>query len=132
MERGSLDQVVVSLREGEASNLGLQASPSCPGVSTRSSMVIAMVLLQCRGVAWHDATVPVVMALLVRWWFTNYPARRGLIVAFVIISCSPGGIVATVWEQVATRRSSVTFVGCITSGLNPGLRGRGHWWLGRS
>jgi hypothetical protein len=85
-------------REGEASKLGLQASPSCPGISACSSMVIVMVLLPHRGVVWHDATVPVVAAVLARWWFTNCPVRCGLAVAFVIFSCPPGGIVAIVRE----------------------------------
>jgi hypothetical protein len=61
-------------REGEASKLGLRASPSCPGVSARSGMVIVMVLLPCHGMVWNDATVPVVAARLARWWFTNCPA----------------------------------------------------------
>jgi hypothetical protein len=40
--------------------------------------------------------MPIMTALLARWWFTNFLARRDLVVAFVIVSCSLGGIVATV------------------------------------
>jgi hypothetical protein len=36
------------------------------------------------------------MALLARWWFTNCLAQHDLVVAFVIVSCSLGGIMATV------------------------------------
>jgi hypothetical protein len=61
-------------------------------------MVIVVVLLPRHAMVWRDATVPVVMTLLVWWWFTNCPARRGLAVAFIIITCSPSGVVATVWE----------------------------------
>jgi hypothetical protein len=56
----------VSSREGEASILGLQASPSGLGVFARSSVVIAVVLLPCHDMAWRDAIVLVVMALLTR------------------------------------------------------------------
>ena len=86
-------------------------------------MVIVVVLLPCHGVAWHDATVLVVMALLAWWWLTNYPAQHGLAVAFVIASCSPGGIVMTLREQVAAPGSSVAFVGRGVDGLDPRLRG---------
>jgi len=90
--------VVVSLREGEASKFGLQASLSFPSVSAHPGMVVLVVLPPCHSLAWHDPTVSVVMALLARWWFTNYPAGRGLVVVFVIVSCSPDGVVATVRE----------------------------------
>jgi hypothetical protein len=100
----------------------LQASLSCPGVIARPGMVFVVVLIQRRGVAWRDATVPVVTA---RWWLTNYPVRRGLAVAFVIISCSPGGVVASAREQMAAPRSLVAFACHDTSGLDLGRRGRG-------
>jgi hypothetical protein len=38
-ERGSPDRMVVSLREGEANKLGLQASLSCPSISAYPDMV---------------------------------------------------------------------------------------------
>ena len=63
-ERGSPDRVVVSPREGEASKLGLQASTSCPSVSACFGMVIVVVLLPRRGVAWRDTIVPIMTALL--------------------------------------------------------------------
>jgi hypothetical protein len=40
-------------------------------------------------------------------------------VAFIIVSCSPGGIVATMRELVATLGSSVTFAGHGVGGLDP-------------
>jgi hypothetical protein len=63
-ERGSPDRVVVSLREGDISLLGLQASLSYPGIMARSGLVIIVILFACRGLAWRDATVPAVVALL--------------------------------------------------------------------
>jgi len=45
------------------------------------------------------ATVPVVSALLAWWWFTNCPVWCHLAVSFVIVSCSPGGVMATVREK---------------------------------
>jgi hypothetical protein len=57
------------------------------------------------------------------------PARRDLAKAFVITSCSPGGIMATVREQVATLGLLVTFARS-AGGLNLGLRGQGPRWLG--
>jgi hypothetical protein len=83
-------------------------------------------------VAWCDATVPVMTALLAQWWFTNCLARRDLVVAFVIVSCSPGGIVATVRVHVVALGSLVAFVGRSTNGIDRGLRGQGPRWLGRS
>ena len=61
--RGSPDRVVVSLREGETSKLGLQVRLSCPGVSAHPGMVIVVVLLPCHGMAWRDATVLVITAM---------------------------------------------------------------------
>jgi hypothetical protein len=75
--------------------------------------------------------MPIVMALA-RWWLTNRPARCGLAVAFVITSCSPGGVMVTMWGQVAAPRSLVAFVSRDAGGLDPGLRGQGPWWLGQS
>jgi hypothetical protein len=74
MESGSPNQVVMSLREEEASKLGLQVSPSCPSVSACSGMVVVVVFIPHHGKAWHDATVSVVMTMLARWWFTDCPA----------------------------------------------------------
>ena len=48
--------------------------------------------------------------------------RRDLAVAFVIVSCSPGGVVAIVREQVAAPGSLVAFAGRSVDGLDPGLR----------
>jgi hypothetical protein len=131
-ENGSPDRVVVSLREGETSKLGLQASPYCPIIIARSGMVIIIVLLPRRNVAWHDAIVSVMTALLARWWFTNYPVRCSLVVAFVVISCPLGGSVAAVKEQVASPGSSIAFAGRDDSGFDPGVRGRGPQWPSQS
>ena len=98
---------------------------SCPSIIARSGMAVVVVLLPRRDVAWRDDTVSVVTALLTRWWFTNCPARRGLVVAFIIASCSPGGVVATVREQVAAPGSLAAFAGCDADGLDLRLRGRG-------
>jgi hypothetical protein len=76
--------------------------------------------------------MPVMLTLLVRWWFTNCPARRGLAMAFVIISCSPGSVVVTRQEQIAALGSSVVFVGRDVGDLDPRLRGHGPWWPSRS
>jgi hypothetical protein len=73
-------------------------------------MVIIVVSLPCHGVAWHDAIVPVVTTLLAWWWFTNCPVQCGLAVAFVIVSYSPRGVVATIQEQVAAPMSLVAFL----------------------
>jgi hypothetical protein len=35
--------------------------------------------------------MPVVVALLARWWFTSYPMRRELAMAFVIVPHLSGG-----------------------------------------
>ena len=110
--------------------LGSQPSMSFPGISTKFGMVFIMVLLPRRGMAWRDATMPVVMALLAQWWFTNYPARHGLTMAIVIILCPPGGVVAIVREEVAALGLLVIFASCSAGGLDLGLRGRGPWWLG--
>jgi len=52
---------------GETSKLVLQGRPSCPGVSARPVVVVVMALCPHRGMVWHDAIVPVMMALLARW-----------------------------------------------------------------
>ena len=114
----------MSPREGE-NKLGLQASLSCPGVVALSGTVVVVVLFPHHGVAGRDVTVPIMSALLARRWFTNCPARRGLVVAFIIASCSPGGVVATVREQVAAPGSLAAFAGCDADGLDLRLRGRG-------
>jgi hypothetical protein len=91
----------VSPTEGEISKLGLQASLSCLDVTTCSGMVVVMILFTRCDMAWHDATAPVIAALSAWRWFTNCPARRGLAAVFVIVFCSPVGIVAIVREHVA-------------------------------
>jgi hypothetical protein len=58
--------------------------------------------------------------------------RCELVVAFVIISRSLGGVVASVREQVAAPGLLVAFAGRGVSGLDPGLWGRGPRWLRRS
>jgi hypothetical protein len=58
--------------------------------------MVVMALCPRHNMVWCDATVPVVMALLAQWWFTNRPVRRGLTVAFVVISYFSRGIVVTV------------------------------------
>jgi hypothetical protein len=105
-ERGSPDQVVVSLSEGETSKLVLQRRPSYPSISARPGIVVIMVLFPRRSMAWCGATVPVVTALSARWWFTNHPERCEHVMAFVIISHSSWGVVALVWEQVPALGSS--------------------------
>ena len=64
IERGSPDRVVVSLREGETSKLGLQGRLSCPGVSAHPGTVVVVVLLPRPGMSWRDATVLVVKTML--------------------------------------------------------------------
>jgi hypothetical protein len=64
------------------SKLGRQVCLSCPSINACPDMVIIVVLPPRHSVAWCDAIVPVMMALLARWWFVNCPARRGLTVAF--------------------------------------------------
>jgi hypothetical protein len=72
----------------------------------------------------HGAIVLAVLALWAQRWFANYPSRRGLIVAFVIVSCSPSGIVATVRGQMAASRSQVITSGHDARGFRP--------WVARS
>jgi hypothetical protein len=121
IEKGSPDRMVVSPREGEASILGLQASMSCPGVIARSGIGHHRGLSPPSRCGVADVAVPVVTALSAWWWFTNCPARCGLAVAFVIVSYSPGGVVATVQEHVAAPRSSIAFAGLDVDGLEPRL-----------
>ena len=83
---------------GETSKLGLQGRSSFPSISTCSGVVVVIVLFPRCGMALRDATVPVVTALLSRRGFDGYLVRRELAVAFVIVSWSPGGIVAIVRE----------------------------------
>jgi hypothetical protein len=75
-ELGSPDRAVVSLREGK-----------------QAILVVVMVLCPHRGMGWYGAIVPVLVALLTRWWFASHPVRRGLAVASVIVSWSPGGVI---------------------------------------
>jgi hypothetical protein len=70
-------------------------------------MVVVMVLCPCHGTGWRGAIVLAVMTLLARWWFANHPMRRDLAVAFIIVSCSPEGVVH---ELVAVLGSSVVLV----------------------
>jgi len=69
--------------------------------------------------AWRDATVPVVMALLAQWWFASCPTRRELVVAFVIVSWWHRGD-----SEGVGSRSRV--IGCLAGpsagGLDPDLR----------
>jgi hypothetical protein len=94
----------------ETSKHDLQGRPSCLCISVRPGMVIVMISCPHRGMVWRDATVSIASALLARWWFANRPIRHELAVAFIIVSCSPDGVVATVREQVATPRSSVALL----------------------
>jgi hypothetical protein len=86
----------------------------------------------CRDMAWRSTTVSVVSALLAWRWFTNCPVWCGLATSFVIVSCSPGGVVATVREQAAALGSLVAFSGRDAADLDPGLPGRGPRRLSRS
>jgi hypothetical protein len=63
---------------GETSYLGLQGSPSCLDVSVRPSVAVIIVLCPHCGMGWRGAIVPVVAALLARWWFASHPMRCGL------------------------------------------------------
>jgi hypothetical protein len=56
-------------------------------------MVVIMVLCPRHDMRWHGATMLVVVVLLACWWFANHPVQHGLIVASVIVSWSPEGIV---------------------------------------
>jgi hypothetical protein len=47
------------------------------------TVMVIVVSFPHHGVAWHDATVLVVTALLARWWFANCPTRRGLAMDFI-------------------------------------------------
>ena len=63
-ERGSPDRVVVNLREGEISKLGLQATLSCPGIMARSGMVVVLILFTRRGPqrhCWNGGGSPTVL-----------------------------------------------------------------------
>jgi hypothetical protein len=83
---------------GKTSKLELQGRSSCLGVSVCPGMVVVMVLFPHCSMAWHDAIVSGVTALLTPWGSTNCPVQCELAVAFVIVSCSPGSVVATVRE----------------------------------
>ena len=74
--------------------------------------------------AWHGATVPVVAVRLSWCWFTNCLARYGLVVAFVIVFYSLGGIVAL--------GLLVALPGHGVVDLDPGLLGQGPRWPGLS
>jgi hypothetical protein len=63
-----------------------------------SGIVVIKVICPHHGMAWRDAIVSIVMALLAQWWFTNYPVRYELPVAFTMVSCSSSGIMAIVRE----------------------------------
>jgi hypothetical protein len=80
---------------GKTSKLGLQGRSSCIGVSVRPGMVVVMVLCPHRSMAWHDATVLVMMTLLTRWGSTNCPVQRELAMAFVIVSI----LLVASWRQ---------------------------------
>ena len=91
-------------------------------------MVVVMVLCPCHSIVLHDATVPVVMALLAWWWFASCPVRHELAVAFVIIFRPSGGIST----GVGSRSLIIDYpAGHETSGHDPELRGRGRRWHGR-
>ena len=68
------------------------------------------------------ATVPVVLALLAWWRFTNRPVWCRLAVSFVIVSCSPGGVVATVREQAAALGSLAAFLARDAADLDLGCQ----------
>ena len=69
--------------------------------------------------AWRGAIVLIVMALLAWQWFIHCPVLRGVIVAFVIISCSPSGVMMIVREQAAALGSLIAFPGHGAIGLGP-------------
>jgi hypothetical protein len=107
----------MSLREGETSKLGLQGRSSCLGVSARPGVVLHGLVLT----SWHDAIVPVVMALLAQWWFASCSMRRELVVAFIIISCSLGDIVASVRGVGSYSQAINHLAGCDAGGQSPSL-----------
>jgi hypothetical protein len=93
-------------------------------------MVVVMVIMVLLPMLWHgmvwcysagrDGTVGTTV-------FTDYPVWCGLAVAFVIVSCSPSGIVVTVREQVAVLRSWVAFLGHSIADLDPRSWGPDPW-----
>jgi hypothetical protein len=96
-ERGFPDRVVVSLREGELVSLACKEGR----LVLVSTHVLVWLLSRSWShiTAWHGVMpVSVVMALLAWWWFANCPVRCELAVAFVIVSCSFGGVVVSVRE----------------------------------
>jgi hypothetical protein len=127
--------VVDSPREGEAGKLGWQSIRSCLGIIVRPGLVLIMVvviLFPHRGTTWHDAIVPIMAAVLARWWFANYPTQHDLVVAFIIVSYSPEDIVATITELVVALGSLVAFPSRGATCLDPGWPGRGPQWSGWS
>jgi hypothetical protein len=75
-----------------------------------------MVLCPRRGMVWHGATVPVVVALWARWCFASRPARHGLAVAFVIASWFLEGVVR---KLVAAPRLSIILLLMVSVVTNP-------------
>jgi hypothetical protein len=94
--------------------------------------VVVVILFPHRGMTWRDAIVPIVAVVLARWWFDNYPTQRDLVVAFIIVSCSPEDIMATITELVVALGSLVAFPSRGATGLDPGWPGRGSQWSGWS
>jgi hypothetical protein len=122
---------------GKEKQVNLASKPSCLVLASSHVQVwpsswSSWSCSPCRGMAWRSAIVPVVSALLAWRWFTNCPVWCGLAASFIIVSCSPGGVVATVREQAAALGSLVAFSGRDAADLDPGLPGRGLRCLSRS
>jgi hypothetical protein len=97
----------VSLREGKLAILACKEGRLVLALVHVRMWFVVMVLCPHHGMGWRSALEPVVMALLARWWFTDRPVRCGLAMVFIIISCSPGGIVH---ELAAVPGSSVVLL----------------------
>jgi hypothetical protein len=79
--------------------------------------------------AWHDATVLVMMTLLTWWWVAIYLVWRELAVAFVIVFHFSSGVsmgVGSCFWVLSLLASHGA------SGLDLGLRGRGPRRLDKS
>jgi hypothetical protein len=102
--------------------LACKDRPSCPGVSARLGIVVVMVLCPHCNMVCHNATVPVMVALLALYWFASCPVQCELTLPFVIVSCPSGGISMGVGSHFHV-------VGCPAgreaSDHNPKPRGRG-------
>jgi hypothetical protein len=85
-------------------------------------MVFVMVLCPRYNMVCHNATVPVMVALLALYWFTSCLVQCELTLPFVIVSCPSGGISMGVGSHFHVVGCPA---GCEASDHNPKPRGRG-------